>query len=115
MYSALLLLLLAGAPPACTEPARPLGASFECTVKLDDLLANAAAYLKRRNPSATVERQRYRLLSRSKQEFVSVFWEQKGERVKLSVEVRPPLDAPLLGESADAARALRSFLVQGVH
>jgi hypothetical protein len=100
---------------SCTEPAQPMGTSFVCDARLDPLLTQATAYLKQRAAGGTVERQRYRLLMRGKTEFVSVFWEEQGERVKLTVEVRPPLDPPLLGESADAARALRSFLVEGVH
>jgi len=105
----------ASAAGQCTEPARPLGTSFACTTELPTILSRARQYLSDRSKGATVTEQKTRLVTRTKEETVLVYWEEKDGKVKLRVEVQPGGKMPLLSESATAARELRNFLNSGLH
>ncbi|GEM_PF-4367758 len=110
-------LLLSGFPAhaQCTEPAQPLGTSFECTVDLATALKLSRQYLSQRAKGAPVTEQKIRLVTRTKEETVLVYWEDKDGKVKLRIEVQPGGQMPVLSESAAAARDLRQFLVSALH
>lgn len=99
----------------CTTPAGRLSTSFDCTAKLDRMNGLVKAYLTDRVKGGEIEAEKGRLVAHNKAETV-VVWLGEGTNgeVKLRVEVRPAGSAPLLGESADTALALRRYLVRAL-
>ncbi|MBN9663742.1 MAG: hypothetical protein J0H49_36420 [Acidobacteria bacterium] len=99
----------------CAAPANRLGTVVTCTVKADRLLAPVKAYLAERVPGGEIETEKRRVVAHNKAETVAVWMaEGKNGETKLRVEVRPADSAPLLGESADTARALQRYLMRAL-
>lgn len=94
----------------CTEPKGRLGTTFACTAPLARTKSPVEAFLLERVRGSQVFQEKGRVEARSATETLAVWLTEQDGQTKLRVEYRPADAAPLLGESADAARALRSYL-----
>ncbi|MGC4053716.1 MAG: hypothetical protein QM757_31390 [Paludibaculum sp.] len=99
----------------CVAPANRLGTVVTCSVKAERLIAPVKGYLAERVKGAEIETEKRRVVAHNKAETVMVWIaEGKNGEIKLRVEVRPTDSAPLLGESADTARALQRYLMRAL-
>ncbi|WP_321476671.1 hypothetical protein [uncultured Paludibaculum sp.] len=99
----------------CSAPTSKLGTSFTCKAQHNRVIDGIKAYLADRVKGGMILAEKRKLTASNKTETVTVWLllETEGE-TKLRVEVRPVDSAPLLGESADTARALRLFLTRAL-
>lgn len=99
----------------CVAPVGRLSTAFTCTVKAERLIAPVKSYLAERVKDGAIETEKSRVVAHNKAETV-VVWitEGKNGEIKLRAEVRPADSAPLLGESADTARALQRYLMRAL-
>ncbi|MGJ5819832.1 hypothetical protein [Paludibaculum fermentans] len=99
----------------CAAPANRLSTAFSCTVTAERLMAPVKVFLAERVKGGEIETEKSRVVAHNKAETVAVWLtEGKNGEIKVRVEVRPADSAPLLGESADSARALQRFLVRAL-
>lgn len=99
----------------CAAPPNRLSTAFSCTVKAERLIAPVKTYLAERVKDGEIETEKSRVVAHNKAETVAVWiTEGKNGEIKLRAEVRPADSAPLLGESADTARALQRYLMRAL-